>query len=107
MIAQKLMGSFCVVEGKPVPDSVSGLSRSLVFVGRDLFVLETSPEPFREDVVGGSPVSVHADLDVSGPETVEIAVADEMRSRVAFKMAGEAVEKARSTASRTNGISKV
>lgn len=51
---------------------------SLGFVEIDLFVLETSPEPFRENVIGGSPFSVHADLDVLGKETVEIAVAGEM-----------------------------
>ena len=82
MIAQRLVRSFCIVEGEPVPNSFSGLARRLVFVEVHLFVFDASPEPFREDVIRGSTFPVHADLDVPGKEAAEIAVTGEVRSLV-------------------------
>ncbi len=79
------MRSFRVVEDEPVPDAFPGLAGRIVFVGIHLFPLERSPEPFRENIVRGAPFSIHADLDIPGPEALEIAVAGEMRSLVAVK----------------------
>ena len=45
----------------------------------------TSPESFCENVINGSPLSVHADLDVPGQETFDIAVAGEMASLIAVE----------------------
>ncbi len=76
------MGAFRVVEGEPVPNSFSGMARSLVFVEVHRFILDASPEPLREDVVRGSTFPVHTDLDVPGKEAIEIAVTGEVRSLV-------------------------
>lgn len=78
LIIQGLVGSFRVVEGEPISNSFSGPARRIVFVEIHFFIFQVSPEPFRENIVGGSPFSIHADLDVSGKETIEIAVAGEM-----------------------------
>ena len=81
-IVQGLMGSLGVVKAKPILDSVSSLSGRGIFIEIDFFPFEASPEPFSEDVVDRPSFSIHTDLDVSGTETIEIAVAGEMRSLV-------------------------
>lgn len=85
LIVHGLFGSFCVVEGKPLSNSFSALARRIVFVEIDLFILDGSPEEFREHVVRGLTFPIHADLDVQRKEAIEIAVACEMRSLITIE----------------------
>ena len=79
------MGSFRVVEGEPISNSFSGPARRIVFVEIHFFIFQASPEPFRENIVRGSAFPIHADLDVPRKETLEIAVAGEVRSLVTIE----------------------
>ena len=85
LVAQGLVGSFRVVEGEPISNSFSGPARRIVFVEIHFFIFQASPEPFRENIVRGSAFPIHADLDVPGKETLEIAVAGEVRSMVTIE----------------------
>ena len=60
LVVQGLVRAFGIVEDEPVPDSFSGLTGRIVLVEVHFFILDASPEPFREDVVRGSSFPVHA-----------------------------------------------
>lgn len=77
------MRSLVIVELEPGSDSFSSLTGGVVFIEIDLFPFEASPEAFCEDVIRGSPFSVHGNLDVAGQETLQIAGACEMASLIA------------------------
>ncbi len=64
---------------------VSGFSRGIVLIEVDLFVLEPSAEPFREDVVNGLAFSIHTHLDASRDEPVQIAIAGKVAPLIAVK----------------------
>ena len=54
-------------------------------MSHNFLVFYTSPESFFENVINVSPLSVHADLDLPGQETFDIAVAGEMASLIAVE----------------------
>ena len=85
LVIQGLVGSLRVIELEPGSDSLSGLSRTLVFIEVHLLVLNASPKPFGENVVDGASLSVHADLDVPGKKTFQITVTREMAPLVAVE----------------------
>jgi hypothetical protein len=83
------MRSLVIVELEVLVDPVSGLTWRIVLIEIDFFVLETSPEPFREDVVDGPAFAIHADLDVMGFEAIQVAVAGEMAPLIAVEDDGK------------------
>ena len=85
MVLQRLVRSSSVVEREPLPNSFSGLTGRIVFIEIHFLPLEGSPEPFREDIVDGSPFAVHTDPDVSGEKPFQIAVTGEMAPLVAVE----------------------
>ena len=63
LIAQTLMRSFLVVEGK-IPFQTDDECRNcLIAIQIDLFILDTAPKTLNKNVVQGTAASVHTDLD--------------------------------------------
>ncbi len=53
-----------------------------------VLILQRSPEPFREDIVKGSPLAIHAYSDIPIPETSKILFTGEMTPLVAVPYDG-------------------
>lgn len=82
------MDPLCIVKIQVPTDPFTGLSGTRVFVEVDLFILETAPEPLREDVVSVSALAVHADLYACCLEQANVGGAGEVAALVAVHDGG-------------------
>jgi hypothetical protein len=59
------MGAFVVVKVQVIVYATASFSRALIVIQVNLFILYRTPEPLIEDIVQGSPTTVHTDADIS------------------------------------------
>jgi hypothetical protein len=78
-----------IVELEVLVDPVSGLPRRVVLIEINLFIFEASPESLSENVVDGPTFAIHADLDVSGDEPLQIAIAGKVAPLITVEDDGE------------------
>jgi len=68
-VFQRFVEPFCVVEPEVVQNAVPGFRDGFVALEIDLFVLDTPPEAFHEDVVEDTTSTIHAHPDPTGFKT--------------------------------------
>src|SRR6202162_5979295 len=70
-VVQCLVRPLVVVKRQPIADADASLGDRPVCLEENLFVLQTSPQPFDEDVVQEPSFTIHADPDAQGLQLTE------------------------------------
>jgi hypothetical protein len=71
------------VSGSPMIDGVSHVRASVV-VQVDLFIFDGTPKPFGKDIVEGTLLTIHTDLNVGSQQPIQVLQAGEMTALVAI-----------------------
>ena len=72
------MRSSLIIEKEVMFQSSSGIARELIVMQINLLILYGTPKPFCEDIVKGTALAIHTDLNIGSQKALDVLRTSEM-----------------------------